>query len=210
MFTGIIEEIGVVKHIKNSGQTLLLTIEATHILEDIQLGDSISVNGVCLTVTTFTKKDFTVDVMPVTYHDTNLKYLSSKSQVNLERAMLANGRFGGHIVSGHIDTVGEILSIKQSENAVLYHIQSDTRYCLEKGSITIDGTSLTLFGVTDNAITISLIPHTRANTILGTKKTGDLVNIEFDMLGKYVEKFLLPTKKNTTITTSFLTENGFM
>lgn len=211
MFTGIIEEIGIVKGIQNNGQTLLLTIAANHILEDIHVGDSIAVNGVCLTVTTFTTADFTVDVMPVTYHDTNLKKLSNKSKVNLERALLANGRFGGHIVSGHVDTVGEVINIKTQENAVQYSIQTDTTYCLEKGSITIDGTSLTIFEVTKDSIVISLIPHTQSHTILSSKKIGDLVNIEFDILGKYIEKFLgLSTKKNSQITTSFLSENGFL
>lgn len=211
MFTGIIEEIGIVKGIQNNGQTLLLTISANHILEDIHIGDSIAVNGVCLTVTTFTPTDFTVDVMPITYHDTNLKKLSNNSKVNLERAMLANGRFGGHIVSGHVDTVGEIVNINTQENAVQYSIQTDTTYCLEKGSITIDGTSLTIFRVSKDSIDISLIPHTQSHTILSSKKIGDLVNIEFDILGKYIEKFLgMSTKKNSLITTSFLSENGFL
>lgn len=208
MFTGIVEEIGTIKTIHDSG---LMTIEATHITKDIHIGDSISVNGVCLTVTTFTNTDFTVDVMPVTYHDTNLKNLSSKSQVNLERALPSNGRFGGHIVSGHVDTVGAIIKVKAKGNAVLYHIQTDTTYCLQKGSITIDGTSLTIFEVTKDGIIISLIPHTRSHTILGSKVVGDLVNIEFDILGKYVEKLLgLSNKKNSAITTSFLSENGFL
>lgn len=211
MFTGIIEEIGAVKKIHNSGQTLLITIEAKKILKDIHTGDSISVNGVCLTVTTFTTIDFTVDVMPVTYHDTNLKNLSNMSKVNLERALSANGRFGGHIVSGHIDTVGKISSVKQHSNAVLYHIATNTTFCLEKGSITIDGTSLTIFEVTRDEIGISLIPHTRNNTILGLKNEGDLVNIEFDILGKYIKNFLdLSIKEDSPITTSFLSENGFL
>ena len=215
MFTGIVEEIGTVKNTVNKGQTLVLTIQAKKILEDVHLGDSISINGVCLTVTSFTKDEFTVDVMPETYQSTNLKMLSNHHKVNLERAMAANGRFGGHIVSGHIDVTGEILAIKPLENAVTYKINipsAYSKYCLPKGSITIDGTSLTIFKVENEVITISLIPHTRFYTILGSKNVGDPVNIEFDLLGKYVEKMLglQKVKKDSNITTSFLSQNGYL
>jgi len=215
LFTGIVEEIGTVKNTVNKGQTLVLTIQAKKILEDVHLGDSISINGVCLTVTNFTKDEFTVDVMPETYQSTNLKMLSNHHKVNLERAMAANGRFGGHIVSGHIDVTGEILAVKPLENAVTYKINIPMRYskyCLPKGSITIDGTSLTIFKVENEVITISLIPHTRSNTILGSKNVGDTVNVEFDLLGKYVEKMLglHEVKKDSNITTSFLSQNGYL
>ena len=215
MFTGIVEEIGTVKNKVNKGQTLVLTIQAKKILEDVHLGDSISINGVCLTVTSFTKDEFTVDVMPETYQSTNLKMLSNHHKVNLERAMAANGRFGGHIVSGHIDGTGEILAIKPLENAVTYKINipsAYSKYCLPKGSITIDGTSLTIFKVENEVISISLIPHTRFYTILGSKNVGDPVNIEFDLLGKYVEKMLglQEVKKDSNITTSFLSQNGYL
>ncbi|WP_088014178.1 riboflavin synthase [Gottfriedia acidiceleris] len=215
MFTGIVEEIGTVKNIVKKGKTLLLTINASLILEDVHLGDSISVNGVCLTVTDFTKNDFSVDVMPETFQASNLSTLVSSQKVNLERAMAANGRFGGHIVSGHIDGTGNIVSVKAMENAVIYKINIPSqfaKYCLQKGSITIDGTSLTLFEVETDIVTISLIPHTRSNTILGSKNVGDVVNIEFDLLGKYVEKMLgmNETKKSSTITTSFLSQNGYI
>jgi len=215
LFTGIVEEIGTVKNTVNKGQTLVLTIQAKKILEDVHLGDSISINGVCLTVTSFTKDEFTVDVMPETYQSTNLKMLSNHHKVNLERAMAANGRFGGHIVSGHIDGTGEILAIKPLENAVTYKINipsAYSKYCLPKGSITIDGTSLTIFKVENEVISISLIPHTRFYTILGSKNVGDPVNIEFDLLGKYVEKMLglQEVKKDSNITTSFLSQNGYL
>jgi len=215
LFTGIVEEIGTVKNTVNKGQTLVLTIQAKKILEDVHLGDSISINGVCLTVTSFTKDEFTVDVMPETYQSTNLKMLSNHHKVNLERAMAANGRFGGHIVSGHIDVTGEILAIKPLENAVTYKINipsAYSKYCLPKGSITIDGTSLTIFKVENEVISISLIPHTRFYTILGSKNVGDPVNIEFDLLGKYVEKMLglQKVKKDSNITTSFLSQNGYL
>lgn len=215
MFTGIVEEIGTVKNTVNKGQTLVLTIQAKKILEDVHLGDSIAINGVCLTVTSFTKDEFTVDVMPETYQSTNLKMLSNHHKVNLERAMAANGRFGGHIVSGHIDTTGEILAVKPLENAVIYKLKIPSRYskyCLTKGSITIDGTSLTIFKVENEVITISLIPHTRSHTILGSKNVGDTINIEFDLLGKYVEKMLglQEIKKDSNITTSFLSQNGYL
>ncbi|KQL39005.1 riboflavin synthase subunit alpha [Bacillus sp. FJAT-25509] len=215
MFTGIVEEIGTVKNIVKKGKTLVLTIGASEILEDVHLGDSISVNGVCLTVTNFTKNEFSVDVMPETFQASNLSTLVSSQKVNLERAMAANGRFGGHIVSGHIDGTGKIVSIKSMENAVIYKINIPSqfaKYCLQKGSITIDGTSLTIFEVETDIVTISLIPHTRSHTIIGSKKVGDVVNIEFDLLGKYVEKMLgmNETKKSNAITTSFLTQNGYI
>ena len=215
MFTGIVEEIGTVKNIVKKGQTLVLTINAKTILEDVHLGDSISVNGVCLTVTEFTGNGFSVDVMPETYQASNLKHLSNNQKVNLERAMAANSRFGGHIVSGHIDGIGEIISIKTMENAVIYKIKIPSglsKYCINKGSITIDGTSLTLFEVDNDFVTISLIPHTRSHTILGSKSVGEIVNIECDILGKYVEKMLgmKVEKKETAITTSFLTQNGYL
>ncbi|WP_088042207.1 riboflavin synthase [Bacillus sp. EAC] len=215
MFTGIVEEIGSVKNIVKKGNTLLITIQATTILDDIHLGDSISVNGVCLTVTQFTKEQFSVDVMPETYQATNLKNLSPNHKVNLERAMSANGRFGGHIVSGHIDGIGEILSIKSMENAVVYKLKISSRfskYCINKGSITIDGTSLTLFEAGNDFVTVSLIPHTRSHTILGFKNVGDVVNIEFDLLAKYVEKMIgmNQPKNESKITAAFLSQNGYV
>lgn len=219
MFTGIIEEIGSVLTIKQTGEAIVLTIEANKILKDVQLGDSISVNGVCLTVTTYTNKQFTVDVMPETVRATSLKTLKRGSKVNLERAMAAGGRFGGHFVSGHADGIGIIKSKKQYENAVYYEIGVESellRYIIYKGSVTVDGTSLTVFGVSDDYFTISLIPHTLSETVIGLKGPGDIVNVECDMLGKYVDHFLAnrlnteqTPKRKSSITEQFLEENGF-
>ncbi|MFD2442962.1 riboflavin synthase [Bacillus sp. CGMCC 1.16607] len=218
MFTGIIEEIGSVTNIKQTGEAIVLTIEAKKILSDVQLGDSISVNGVCLTVTEFTNNHFSVDIMPETVRETSLKSLKRGSKVNLERAMAAGGRFGGHFVSGHADGIGMIKSKRPFENAIYYEIEVEEellRYIIYKGSVTVDGTSLTVFGVGENSFTISLIPHTFSETILGFKGIGEIVNVESDMLGKYIDHFLakrfsgeLP-KGKSSITIQFLEENGF-
>ena len=160
MFTGIIEELGVVANIQRTGDSFVLTIEAKKILEDVHLGDSIAVNGVCLTVTSFTRKQFTVDVMPETVKASSLNALKRGSKVNLERAMAAGGRFGGHFVSGHIDGTGVIKSKQALENAIYYEIEAPSdilRYVIVRGSITVDGTSLTVFGVTNE--TFYFITH---------------------------------------------------
>jgi riboflavin synthase len=216
MFTGIIEEVGTVKHIDRSEDAIVLTIAAEKILKDVKLGDSIAVNGVCLTVTSYTKQQFTVDLMPETVKATSLKELNIGSKVNLERAMAANSRFGGHFVTGHVDGVGKIVKKEKLANAVYYEIEVDEklrRYMILKGSIAVDGTSLTIFGLTNNTFTISLIPHTLQETILGEKNVGNIVNIECDMIGKYIEHFLNAGKKEettqTSFTASFLEQHGF-
>ncbi|MEH7111203.1 riboflavin synthase [Neobacillus niacini] len=218
MFTGIIEELGVVGNIQRTGTSFVLTIKANKILDDIHLGDSISVNGVCLTVTSFSNKQFTVDVMPETVKASSLSALKRGSKVNLERAMAAGGRFGGHFVSGHIDGTGLILSKKELENAIYYEIEAPVdilRYVIVRGSITVDGTSLTVFGITDETFTLSLIPHTLSESIIGLKDPGDIVNLECDMIGKYVGHFLsagstnVSNKKASSISAQFLEENGF-
>lgn len=214
MFTGIIEEIGTIERIVRGGKSLQLAIAAKKVLEDVQLGDSISVSGVCLTVTTFTKTHFTADVMPETFKSTALAALTPGSRVNLERAMAANGRFGGHFVSGHVDGVGHIISKKREENALYVTVSYPEelgRYFLYKGSIALDGTSLTLFGVTEDGVTVSLIPHTQDETILAAKNVGDSVNIECDMLAKYVGNML--EKKEAPkrgVTIDLLKENGYL
>ncbi|KPH75158.1 riboflavin synthase [Oceanobacillus caeni] len=217
MFTGIIEEIGTVKKIqKVSDQAVTMTISSSKILEDVGLGDSISVNGICLTVTHFTSDYFEVDAMPETIKATSLNSLKKGSSVNLERAMAANGRFGGHFVSGHIDATGKIVKKKKEQNAIYYDIEIPndlTKYILPKGSITVDGTSLTIFGIQKSIFTISLIPHTAKETILGEKEEGDIVNIECDMLAKYVQKMLQNDdheQKVNRISKDFLQQNGFM
>ncbi|MFI8577471.1 riboflavin synthase [Rossellomorea aquimaris] len=216
MFTGIIEEIGSIERMKKSSSSMELTITAGRILEDVHIGDSISVNGVCLTVTSFSSRQFQVDVMPETFEGTTLRNLSHGSKVNLERAMAANGRFGGHFVNGHVDGIGTIVRIEKVENAWYMDIsipENQSHLFIMKGSVTIDGTSLTVFGVKSNAITISLIPQTRGDTVLGEKKVGDRVNIECDVMAKYFHRFYEAKEqsKNTSSRMSyeFLSRNGF-
>ncbi|MDI7742642.1 riboflavin synthase [Lysinibacillus fusiformis] len=212
MFTGIIEDQGKVTAIKKDVNSMRLTIETPEIVSDAHLGDSIAVNGVCLTINHFNKTEMTVDVMPETVKATTIHTLKLGDLVNLERAMGANGRFGGHIVSGHVDGVGEIKSIRPVSNAVYIEIEMADELlsnCIPKGSITIDGTSLTLFQVSNTSVTVSLIPHTYAETILGRKGVGEQVNIETDLLGKYVSHHLNKTERNSNITVDFLRQNGF-
>ena len=193
MFTGIIEEIGTVKKISLSGKSGSLEIGAKKILEGTKIGDSIAVNGVCLTVTSLSALGFCADVMAETLRRSSLGSLSVGSGVNLERAMAAGGRFGGHIVSGHIDGTGKITRLQKEENAVWVHISASEeilRLIVEKGSVAIDGISLTVASVSDSGFAVSVIPHTASETTLLSKKTGDLVNLENDIIGKYVQKLL--------------------
>ena len=215
MFTGIVEETGSIKNIKRGAASAELSIEASKVLEDVALGDSIAVNGVCLTVTDFSGSMFTADVMHETLDRSSLGALRPGSPVNLERAMKTDGRFGGHIVSGHIDGTGHISNISRDDNAIWYTIDTSgdiLRYIVEKGSIAIDGISLTVASVDESSFKVSIIPHTAANTILAVKKAGDVVNLENYIIGKYVEK-LMRTAENETeescITEAFLIENGF-
>lgn len=221
MFTGIIEEIGKVRAVSRGAASAALHIGCSGILEDMHLGDSIAVNGVCLTVTSFDGSGFTADVMHETLRRSSLGDLKSGSPVNLERAMAADGRFGGHIVSGHIDGTGVISAIRRDDNAVWYTIACAPallRYIIEKGSIAIDGISLTVAKVTDSDFSVSVIPHTLSKTILAGKKAGDTVNLENDCIGKYVERLLrfagtdsppAREKPKSAITESFLLEHGF-
>lgn len=212
MFTGIIEELGKIKAISRGANSAVLTIEAKEILQDVHLGDSIAVNGVCLTVTSFSSNQFTADVMHETLNRSSLGQLRIGGIVNLERAMSANGRFGGHIVAGHIDGVGRITDIKHDDNAIWYTIECSPeimRYIIEKGSIAIDGISLTVADVGKNYFKVSIIPHTAAKTTLSLRKTGDVVNLENDCIGKYVEKLIQPYKKESNITYEFLAKHGF-
>lgn len=216
MFTGIVEEMGQIRSIVRGASSAVLSIEANLILEDLKIGDSVAVNGVCLTATSIGAGGFTADVMHETLNRSSLGALQKGSHVNLERAMLANGRFGGHIVSGHIDGTGTIGSIQKDDNALWYTILADEkllRYIVEKGSVTIDGISLTVADVQSDRFAVSLIPHTAKVTVLGEKRMGDIVNLETDIIGKYVEKLLKPaeeeTKQKSGITMEFLAENGF-
>ncbi len=209
MFTGIVEEVGHVARIRSKPQALELTISCMVILEDVKRGDSISINGVCLTVAAFDTKTFTVDVIPETVQSSTLNQLATGSRVNLERAMPANGRFGGHFVSGHVDGVGVIRAVKKEANAVTKTIELEShlmKYMMLKGSIAVDGTSLTVFAVGHNTVTISLIPTTQEDSLIGEKGIGEKVNIECDLLAKYTERIQSAAPK---INRSWLAENGF-
>ena len=209
MFTGIVEEVGHVASVRTKPQAMELTISCALILEDIKRGDSISINGVCLTVSTFDSSTFTVDVIPETVKSSTMISLKAGGRVNLERAMPANGRFGGHFVSGHIDGVGTIRSVKKEANAVTKTIELNPqlmKYMMLKWSIAVDGTSLTIFALGHNTVTISLIPTTQEDSLLGEKGIGDKVNIECDLLAKYTERVQTAEPK---INRSWLAENGF-
>ena len=212
MFTGIIEETGSVARVLQGGTSGEIRINASYVLEGTKLGDSIAVNGVCLTVTGLYDDGFTADVMPETLRRSNLGMLRSGDRVNLERAMAADGRFGGHIVSGHIDGTGEIVSLRNEGNAVWVRIRAKEEIIaliVEKGSITIDGISLTVASLGSDYFEVSIIPHTGAQTTLLKKKAGDKVNLENDIIGKYVQRLLGKSTQSSGITESFLAEHGF-
>ena len=210
MFTGIVEEMGTVRRLNQSPNRCELELSASKVLEGTQIGDSIAVNGVCLTVIRLGEEHFTADVMPETLRRSNLGQLKPGSRVNLERAMAANGRFGGHIVAGHIDGTGKILAMQPEGNAVLVTISATPellRYVVEKGSIAIDGISLTVAKVSHTDFTVSLIPHTGEETTLLKHRPGEIVNLETDIIGKYVEKLMQP--KSNGVTMELLQQNGF-
>lgn len=216
MFTGIIEEMGTVVAVQRRNSSLLLHIQGEIVLQALHVGDSIAVNGVCLTVTAFGDGTFTADVMPETFRRSSLASLGRGSRVNLERAMPADGRFGGHIVSGHVDGMGTIAERKTEDNAVWVTVaagQELLHYIVEKGSVAIDGISLTVAYVDESCFKVSVIPHTGAQTTLLTKKKGDAVNLECDIIGKYVEKLMgqdrARTGEGSHITMDFLSRHGF-
>lgn len=215
MFTGLVEEVGTVRGIKKGVRSCVLTIGCHDVLSDTKIGDSIMTSGVCLTVVAKTADSFSADVMAETLNRSALGNLKVGSRVNLERAMPANGRFGGHIVAGHIDDTGTITEIKADDNAVWYTVALSPealRYVVEKGSIAMDGISLTVAYVDDHLFKVSVIPHTRDVTALSDKKIGSPVNIECDIMGKYIEKLMQPApddNKTSGITRAFLVENGF-
>ncbi|OKP95696.1 riboflavin synthase [Paenibacillus sp. P46E] len=222
MFTGLIEEVGVLRGVTSGGEMMVLNIGASLIMDDLKIGDSVSVNGVCLTATSLGDHSFTVDVMPQTYRNSTLKELRSGSKMNLERAMAAGGRFGGHIVQGHVDGTGEIRSVKRDQNAVVFEIAPERKslfkFIIPKGSITIDGISLTVVDTSASMFTVSIIPHTLGETVLAHKRNGDRVNIECDVLGKYVDHLLnygsrsgnTEEENSSRISHDFLAANGFV
>lgn len=218
MFTGIVEEIGILNNINVKSEFSEIEIKCTKVLDDTQIGDSICTNGICLTVKEKSKDSFKADVMKETLDKTSLGKMKSGDELNLERALKVSDRFGGHIVSGHIDGYGEIASIKESENGVWFTIYADhsiLKYIIYKGSITIDGISLTVAHIEDNYFKVSVIPHTIINTNLRSRKIGSLVNLECDLVGKYIEKFIVVNTQSTNekvsskITMDFLIKNGF-
>jgi riboflavin synthase len=212
MFTGIIEEIGHVKSLHRGAKSFTLEVEADVVMQGTQVGDSIATNGVCLTVTSLTGHGFTADVMPETVQRTALGELKAGCPVNLERALSLQTRLGGHIVSGHIDGTGRISDRRQDDNALWLTVECDSRllrYIIEKGSITIQGVSLTVARVDSKSFAVSLIPHTQAATTLHAARVGDLVNLENDIIAKYVEKLLGKAPSDAGIMQK-LKENGFV
>ncbi|MDI9476849.1 MAG: riboflavin synthase [Natronincolaceae bacterium] len=216
MFTGLVEEVGTVESVKKGPKSATITIKAKKILEDIRPGDSVATNGVCLTVTSFTSNSLKVDVMAETMRRSNLDNLSSGSKVNLERALKLGDRLGGHIVSGHIDGTGTLKDFRQEDNAVWVSITAPPdilKYIINKGSIAVDGISLTVAYVDNECFKVSIIPFTGDETTLLQKNIGDKVNLEVDMIGKYVEKLLSfekdsPSKSNIDV--NFLSKHGFL
>ena len=215
MFTGIVEEVGKLASVRPGAKSANLTIACSLVLDGLNVGDSIASNGVCLTVTSFDAKSFSCDVMHESMKRTTFRGMAIGSPINLERAMPLNGRFGGHIVSGHIDGLGKITTMEKDDNAVWFTIATDRsilKYIIDKGSIAIDGISLTVARVSDRDFAVSCIPHTLAVTTFGQKKVGDEVNLECDLSGKYVEKLLSyqeEDKLTSGISRDFLAENGF-
>lgn len=221
MFTGLVEETGVVRSVRRAGHSLQITIGARKVLEGSRIGDSIAVNGVCLTVVALHSDAFTADVMPETYERTNLSQTPAGAPVNLERTMALGDRFGGHIVQGHVDGTGVIRTLKSDEIAVWLTVEAPAavlRYVVPKGSVGIDGISLTVVDVTEERFRVSLIPHTYAMTAMSQKRPGDRVNLEVDILAKYVERMLTwrqaesneaNTSNESKVTEAFLRQHGF-
>ncbi len=215
MFTGLVEEMGVIVAVQRTSQSLRLSVKAKKVLETLQIGDSIAVNGACLTVVALKGQSFTADVMPETVQQTDFKDLVAGTLVNLERPLAYGGRLEGHLVSGHVDGVGVISEYKADDIAYRYRIKTEPdvlRYVVAKGSIAIDGISLTVVEVDELTFSVSIIPHTAKITTLGEKRPGDKVNLETDLLARYVEKLLAlkpvltPSKQ---LTLSALQKNGF-
>jgi riboflavin synthase len=228
MFTGLVEEIGTIVSISKGLKASTLTIGANYVLADVKVGDSISTNGVCLTVTQFSKSQFSVDVMPETMNRSNFASAKTGMKVNLERALRMGDRLGGHMVSGHIDGTGKIVAIDKDENATWYTLSAPAsimKYIIEKGSVALDGISLTVAAVDFESFKVSIIPHTRAMTTLDARKVGDIINIECDAFGKYVERITAfnqvsqgqeheqehgNAKTKSKLDMAFLEQNGFL
>ena len=215
MFTGIVEEIGVVKAIAKGTHSIKLSIKSKKVLENTQLGDSIAVNGVCLTVTFLASDYFIADVMPESMRKTNMGLLKIGDKVNLERALTLSSRLGGHIVSGHIDGTAKIIEMKKDDNATRVTLTANDRilkYIISEGSVALDGVSLTVAHLGEDNFTVSLIPHTSEVTTLLSKSVGSIINVENDVVGKYVKRLLSfkqDKPKSSSLSLDFLRENGF-
>lgn len=211
MFTGIVEELGSVQRVLPGSQAGKIEIAASTVLEGTRIGDSIAVNGVCLTVVELASGGFAADVMPETLRRSNLGSLHAGDLVNLERAMAVDGRFGGHIMSGHIDGMGRVREVQRERNALVFAIEAPREILalvVEKGSIAIDGISLTVANVGPTWFTVSIIPHTAASTVLAHRRAGDTVNLENDIIGKYVQR-LIGQEPENELSLEFLRANGF-
>jgi len=215
LFTGLIEELGVLQQIGRGAASAYVKIKAAHVLEGTRPGDSIAVNGVCLTVLTMEKNHFTADVMAETLAKTNLGRLKPGNKVNLERALRVSDRLGGHLVSGHIDCVGTIARIERHDIATIMTVEAADEfmpYIVKKGSVAIDGVSLTVMDYNGRSLRVSILPHTAGSTTLGQKGLGEIVNLEADLIGKYVEQFLQKKESSSggKVTFDFLAEKGFL
>lgn len=214
IFTGIIEEIGRLERLEAGRKSYKISVKAEKILEDASVGDSIAVNGVCLTIVEFNVRSFAADVMPETVDKTGIRFLKTGDPVNLERALRLSDRLGGHLVQGHVDGVGSIISRENLDIAIIYRIKAPAavlKYTVPKGSIAVDGISLTVVDVFQDSFTVSLIPHSAEQTVLGFKKAGDPVNLESDIIGRYVERLMKGEScPGSTVNMSFLAENGFI
>jgi len=213
MFTGIIEEVGSISSIRRGGKAIVLDVQAQRVLEGTKIGDSIAVEGVCLTVTSIRERGFSVDVMPETMSRTTFGHFKPGSKVNLERALRLSDRLGGHLVSGHIDGTGRILEGGRAGNAEMFRIEAGAsvlRYIVEKGSVAIDGISLTVIDMDPRSFRVGIIPLTQAETTILSKKTGEEVNIECDIIGKYIEKLAKGETKGAGVTLDTLARNGYL
>jgi len=207
VFTGIIEEVGKV----TSAQPGNLVIAASRVLQGVELGGSIAINGACLTITSFDKDSFSVDIMPETLERTNLGLLSVGDEVNLERPLALGGRLGGHLVQGHVDATGKVVSVRWDSEAILIRFEAPSevmRYVVEKGFIAVDGVSLTVITKDASSFQVSIVDFTRKHTTLGSRQVGDLLNLEVDIIAKYVEQ--MSQTRSTGITADFLQEHGFI
>lgn len=217
MFTGIIEGFGTIKSLSGSGEGKKMSIESDFELDDTRIGDSIAVNGACLTAVKLSGRIFEVDISPETMEKSTFKSAKPGDRVNLERALKVSGRLDGHIVSGHIDGIGIVSSVEERSNAIIITVSAPAnimKYVIEKGSVAVDGTSLTINSCGENFFSLAVIPHTKNLSTIGSKKVGSRVNLEADVVGKYIEKLITgkrpSSEKKAGLSIDFLKDNGFL